>query len=75
MHDVAMAALSVFLMQSLAHLAPAPTPPACRRASLGARASRPHVGRRPTGVFKRARCPRSQGGVRPTRRIARGDEK
>ena len=50
MHDIAMAALSVFLMQSLALLVPAPTRPACRSAPLGARASRPHVGRRPTGV-------------------------
>ena len=32
------------------------------RPPLGARASRPQVGRRPTGVLKRARCPRSQGG-------------
>ena len=32
MHDIAMAALSVFLMQSLALLAPASTPPACRSA-------------------------------------------
>ena len=31
------------------------------RSFLGPRASRPHVGRRPTGVLKRARCPRSQG--------------
>ena len=30
-------------------------------APLGARASRPQVDRRPTGVFMRARCPRSQG--------------
>ena len=28
---------------------------------LGVRAARPHVGRRPTRVFMRARCPRSQG--------------
>ena len=46
-----------------------PTRPACRSAPLGARAPRPHPAggrqwttrRRPTGVFKRARCPRSQG--------------
>ena len=64
MHDIAMAALSVFLMQSLALLASVPTRPACRSAPLGARASRPHPAggrqwttrRRPTRVFKRARC-------------------
>ena len=33
MHDIAMAARSVFLMQSLALLAPAPTRPACWSAS------------------------------------------
>ena len=38
--------------------------PGTAGAPLGARASRPHVGRRPTGVFKRARCPRSQGALR-----------
>ena len=32
----------------------------CGAVFLGARASRPQVGRRPTGVFKRARCPRSR---------------
>ena len=37
------------------------------RVSLGARATRPHVGRRPTGVFKRARGPRSQGKRRAER--------
>ena len=42
------------------------------RSFLGARASRPQVGRRPTGVFKRARCPRSRG-VRRSRRLAWGD--
>ena len=38
MHDIAMAALSVFLTQSLAYLAllaPVPTRPACRSAPLG----------------------------------------
>ena len=47
MHDIAMAALSVSLMQSLAFvalLALAATRPARRSASLGARASRPQVG-------------------------------
>ena len=39
MHDIAIAALSVFLTQSLALLAPAPTPPAYRSAPLGARVS------------------------------------
>ena len=34
--------------------------PSLVRSVLGARASRPQVGRRPTGVFKRAGCPRSQ---------------
>ena len=36
-------------------------------APLGARAARPQVGRRPTGVFMRARCPRSQGKRRAER--------
>ena len=40
---------------------------------LGARASRPQVGRRPTGVFKRARCPRSQERHRLSHRLSRGD--
>ena len=75
MDDIAMAALSVFIMQSLALLAPAPIRLACRSAPLGARASRPHVGRRPTGVFKRARCPRSQEGVGRSHRRAWGDAK
>jgi len=42
----------------------APTGPCMqsrKRVSLGARAARPQVGRRPTGELKRARCPRSQG--------------
>ena len=38
-----------------------------RTVPLGARASRPHVGRRPTGVFKRARCPRLHGDARAPR--------
>ena len=41
MHDIAMAALTVFLIQSLSVLAPAPTPPARQSAPLGARAARP----------------------------------
>ena len=84
MHDIAMAALSVFLTQSSALLAPAPTRPACRSAPwerscgavlLGARASRPQVGQRPTRVLKRARCPRSQEGVGRSDRLAWGDAK
>ena len=41
MHDISMAALSVFLMQSLAPLAPAPTRPAYRSAPW----ERGHLGR------------------------------
>ena len=72
MHDVAVAALSVFLVQSLALLAARADTSSVSERPLGARASRPHpaggrqwtIRRRPTRVFKRARCPRSQG-LRP----------
>ena len=54
------------------HAGPSSVPgTAC--APLGARASRPQVGRRPTGVFKRARCPRSQERQRLCHRLSRGD--
>ena len=46
MHDIAMAALSVFLMQSLALLASVPTRPACR-STPGSAGVPPAPGRRP----------------------------
>ena len=75
MHDIAMAALSVFLTQSLALLAPAPTPPAYRSAPLGARASpweRGHLARLDTRVGLRPTCGRDARASRGRPPIASG---
>ena len=81
MHDIAMAALTVFLMRFLALLAArADTSSVSDPWERGRPArTRPEAGSgRPAEgpqVFKRARCPRSQGALHRSCRLVWGDAK